>query len=88
MDIDAVKNAIVKNVYHIDAAKKVPLHKHPKHDEVFYCIAGGGFGVLETGETALAAGKAFIVPAGVMHSLRTDGDLFVASFLIPVQTGQ
>lgn len=84
MDIEAIKNAIVKNVYHIDTAKKVPLHKHDKSDELFYCIAGSGFGVLGKSEVELTAGKVFIVPAGTMHALRTDGDLFVASFLIPV----
>ena len=31
----------------------------------------------------LTTGKAFIVPAGIMHALRSDNDLFVASFLIP-----
>lgn len=83
MYIEEIKNAIVKNVYHIDSSKKVPLHKHNKSDEVFYCIAGSGFGVLENTEVELTVGKAFIVPAGIMHSLRTDSELFVASFLIP-----
>ena len=84
MDTNAIKSAIATNVYHIDTAKKVPLHKHDKSDELFYCIAGNGFGVLENGEVELSAGKAFIVPAGTMHALRTDGDLYVTSFLIPV----
>lgn len=83
MDLEAIKDAIIKNVYHIDSSKKVPLHKHNKSDEVFYCIAGSGFGVLENSEVKLTVGKAFIVPAGIMHSLRTDNDLFVASILIP-----
>ena len=52
-------------------------------DEIFYCIEGSGFGVLEDSEVSLSVGEAFIVPAGVLHSLRTDGDLFVSSFLIP-----
>jgi quercetin dioxygenase-like cupin family protein len=83
MDTEAIKSAIVTNVYHIDAAKKVALHKHDKHDEIFYCVAGEGFGVLEDGETELLAGKVFNVPAGTMHALRTESDLYVASFLIP-----
>ena len=61
-----MKESIVTNVYHIDAEKKVPLHKHPRHDEIFYCIKGHGFGVLEDGEKELAVGKAFIVAAGTM----------------------
>ncbi len=83
MDLEVLKDGIVKNVYHIDSSKKVPLHKHSKSDEIFYCIAGSGFGVLENTEVELTVGKAFIVPAGIMHSLRTDNDLYVASFLIP-----
>lgn len=84
MEVDKVKEAIVTNVYHITSDKKVALHKHPKHDEIFYCIKGEGFGVLEDRDEVLNVGKAFIVPAGTMHALRTDCDLHVASFLIPV----
>ena len=83
MDLEALKEAIVKNVYHIDSSKKVSLHKHNRMDEIFYCVAGSGFGVLENSEVELSVGKVFIVPSGIMHSLRTDNDLFVASFLIP-----
>ncbi len=84
MDLEKVREAIVTKVYHIPSEKKVPLHKHPQHDEIFYCIKGEGFGVLEDGETPLAVGKAFIVPAGVMHALRSDSELYVGSFLVPV----
>lgn len=84
MDLEAIKRDIVVNVYHIDADQNVPLHKHPKHDELFYCIKGTGFGVLENGELDLTVGKVFIVPAGTKHSLRTDEDLFVSSFLVPI----
>ena len=84
MDLEAIKAGVVTKVYHLDADMKVPLHKHATQDEVFYCIKGSGFGVLEDGEQELKVGDAFIVRAGVMHSLRTDADLFVTSFLIPV----
>ena len=84
MDIAEIKEAIVKNVYHIEAAKKVSLHKHDKSDELFYCIAGSGFGVLKDEEIELTVGKVFTVPAGTMHALRTDQDLYVCSFLIPL----
>lgn len=84
MDLDAIKKSIVTNVYHLTPDKKVPLHKHDDKDEIFYCIKGSGFGVLEDGEEELTAGKAFIVPAGTMHSLRTEGDLYVGSFLLPI----
>lgn len=84
MNLEEIKKSIVTNVYHIPEDKKVPLHKHPKHDEIFYCIKGEGFGVLEDREVELTIGKAFIVPAGEMHALRSDSNLYVSSFLIPV----
>jgi quercetin dioxygenase-like cupin family protein len=84
MDIEKFKQAVVTKVYHIAAGRKVPLHQHPKHDEVFYCVKGAGFGVLADGEVELTPGKAFIVPAGTMHAMRTDGEIYVASSLIPL----
>ena len=84
MDLNSIKEAIVTNVYHIPSDKKVPLHKHAEQDEIFYCIKGSGFGVLEDEEIELTVGKAFIVPAGIMHSLRSEEDFYVSSFLIPV----
>lgn len=84
MNLENVKDSIVTNVYHISADKKVTLHNHPKHNEIFYCIKGEGLGILENREVELTVGKAFIVPAGEMHALRTDNNLYVSSFLIPV----
>ena len=84
MDLQSVKDNIVINVYNIDSNKKVPLHKHPKHDEVFYCIKGKGFGVLEGSKMELTVGKAFIVPAGTLHSMESESNIYVSSFLIPV----
>jgi quercetin dioxygenase-like cupin family protein len=84
MDINTLKENIVVNVYHIDSNKKVPLHKHPKHDEIFYCVKGNGFGVLESSKVELSVGNVFIVPAGVLHSMESDSNIYVSSFLIPV----
>ena len=84
MDLNVIKESIVTKVYHINSETKVPLHKHDDKDEIFYCIKGSGFGVLEDGEEELIAGKAFIVSAGTIHSLRSEGDLYVGSFLVPV----
>ena len=84
MDLQSVKDNITVNVYHIDSNKKVPLHKHPKHDEVFYCIKGEGFGVLEFSKQELTVGKAFIVPAGTLHSMESESNIYVSSFLIPI----
>lgn len=84
MDLKSIKEDIVKNMYHLTADKKVPLHQHAEKDEIFYCMKGSGFGVLEDREVELKVGQAFIVRAGVMHSLRTDEELYVSSFLVPV----
>ena len=83
MDKDLINSKIIKNVYHITSDSNVALHKHQKFDEVFYCIKGNGFGVLEHKEQELSVGKVFIVREDTMHSLRTDTEMFVASFLIP-----
>jgi mannose-6-phosphate isomerase-like protein (cupin superfamily) len=84
MDIELIKEALVKNVYHIPSSKKVPLHKHDDQDEIFYCIKGSGFGVLEDSEVELNVGASFTVPAGTMHSVRSDEEVYVAAILIPV----
>ena len=62
MDLNAIKESIVKKVYHVHSDTKVPLHKHAEQNEVFYCIKGSGFGVLEDGEVELSVGKAFYCP--------------------------
>jgi AraC family transcriptional regulator, transcriptional activator of pobA len=84
MDLNSIKESIVKNVYHIPSDKKVPLHKHADQDEIFYCIKGSGFGVLEDSEVELNVGVSFTVPAGTMHSVRSDGEIYVTAFLVPV----
>ncbi len=83
MDIDAIKNNIKANVYHIPKDKKVPLHKHDDVDEIFYCIKGSGFGVTDTKEIALNVGDVFIARAKTLHSVRSDDEMFVAAILIP-----
>jgi quercetin dioxygenase-like cupin family protein len=83
MDLEKVKSKIITNVYHIKSDKKVALHSHKNHNELFYCMKGEGFGVLENEEIELTNGKVFIVPSGTMHALRTNSNLWVSSFLIP-----
>ena len=84
MDLEKTKDAIVKHVYHIPSDKKVPLHKHKDQDEIFYCLKGEGFGVREDGEMELTVGKVFVAPAGTMHSIRSDSEIYVAAILVPV----
>ena len=84
MNLNLIKESIKTNVYHIPSGKKGPLHAHADLDEIFYCIKGSGFGILEDGEIELNVGDTFVVPAGTMHSLRSDKDLYVVAVLIPV----
>ncbi len=84
MDLKSIKESIVNHVYHISKETKVPLHKHRDKDEIFYCIEGSGFGVLEDREVTLNVGDAFVVAAGIMHSLRSEGELYVTATLVPV----
>lgn len=84
MDKEFIKSKIKTNVYHIKTDSNVALHKHQKFDEVFYCIKGEGFGVLENEERVLSVGDAFIVKENILHALRSDSEMWVTSFLIPV----
>ena len=84
MDLKVINDSLESSVYHITSETKVPLHKHKDKDEVFYCIKGSGFGVLADGEVKLTVGEAFIVLAGTMHSLRSEDNLYVTSFIIPI----
>ena len=84
MDKELIKSKIKTNVYQITSDSNVPLHKHQKYDEIFYCIKGEGFGVLENEEKALTVGDDFIVKENTLHALRSDSEMWVASFLIPV----
>ena len=83
MDKDFINSKIKTNVYHIKSDSNVALHKHQKFDEVFYCIKGAGFGVLENEEKELCAGNVFVVKENTMHALRSESEMWVASFLIP-----
>lgn len=85
MDLDLIKKGIQVKVYHIKPGMVVPLHSHEASDEVFYCIKGSGFGVSADGEVELNVGDTFVAGAGSLHSLRTEGDMYVTAFLIPAE---
>jgi len=84
MNLNLIKESIQTNVYHIPSGKKGPLHDHADLDEIFYCIKGSGFGILEDGEVELNVGDTFVVPAGTMHGLRSDGGMYAVAILVPV----
>lgn len=84
MDINSIKEAIKTNVYHIHPDLKVPYHEHGTQDEIFYCIKGSGLGIVDGKEVELNVGDVLVAPPGAMHTLKTDGDLYVTATLIPV----
>ncbi|WP_297523022.1 (2Fe-2S)-binding protein [uncultured Clostridium sp.] len=83
MDTNKVREEIETKVYHITADMKVPLHDHLAQDEIFYCIKGSGFGVLGDEEVKLEVGDVIVAHAGIKHSIKTDGDLYVTAVLVP-----
>lgn len=84
MDLNLIKESIITNVYHITSEMKVPMHLHRDQDEIFYCINGSGYGISEDGEVKLEVGDSFTAHAGKLHSLRTEGELYVVATLIPI----
>ena len=65
MNLEEYKSKIVTNVYRISTESNVKFHKHPKHDEIFYCVKGSGFGVLENEVTELSVGERIHRPGKV-----------------------
>ena len=84
MDTEFLKSQIKTNIYQITSDSNVGLHKHQKNDEIFYCIKGNGFGVLENEEKEMNVGDVFVVKMNKMHALRSDSEMWVASFLFPL----
>ncbi|HEY1478538.1 MAG TPA: cupin domain-containing protein [Gaiellales bacterium] len=50
-------------------------HAHDDQDEVFLVLAGEVTMQLRDGDVELSPGEMFIVPRGVEHCLRTDGEV-------------
>ncbi len=84
MDIELVKAKIGTNVYKIAAGRTVALHPHKDEDEVFYCVKGTGFGLLDGSEVVINVGDTFIARAGTLHGLRAEQDFYVVAIMIPV----
>lgn len=84
IEVEAVKGAIESNVYYIAPNALVPLHKHEDLDEVFYCIKGNGYAVLENEERLLNEGTTFVAHSDEHHSLRSEEGMYVVSSLIPI----
>lgn len=59
VDESVVRLGVVQGEYH--------WHKHDEEDEFFYVVSGRFIIDLEDRTVDLTAGKAFVVPKGVMH---------------------
>lgn len=53
---------------------KVPVHTHAGSIEMLYVLEGGGFMTLDGKRSAVKAGMAIQVPAGVTHSFEIPAD--------------
>lgn len=84
IDLNLIKDSVEENVYRIDSKSAVPLHKHEGHDEIFYCFKGSGFIVLEDREVEFQSGQVFVSSAGLKHSLRSEGEMYVIAVLVPL----
>jgi len=84
LDLDLIKDSLETKVYHISADSVVPIHNHYGHDEVFYCLTGKGTCLLDDHVLEVEGGISFVVKAGEKHTLKTESDLYVTAFLIPV----
>lgn len=84
VDFAAMTEGLETKTYMIPPEFEVPLHEHPTHDEIFYCIKGNGIGIVDDSRLEFNPGDVFIAPAGSMHSIESDETQFVMAFLIPV----
>ena len=84
MEKEFLKSKIKTNLYQIVPDSNVALHKHKGYDEIFYCLKGQGFGILEDKENKMNVGDTFIVKENTMHALSSNSEMWVASILIPV----
>lgn len=84
IDINYLKDSMEAKLYHIKADRVVPLHSHDNYVEVFYVIKGTGHLIINNSELLLDVGESFVVSRSTKHSLKTEGELYVAAFLIPI----
>ena len=57
-------------------------HSHPETDELFWVISGRLTIQLRDGDVALGPGDVYVVPRGVEHCPKTDGEEPVSAVLI------
>lgn len=85
MDVQAMKDAISTEVYHIPTGESIAMHTHISHDEMFYCIKGIGVGHVGNQDISLYTGDTFMAQAGKLHGLTSKNDLYIAVVQIPIK---
>jgi quercetin dioxygenase-like cupin family protein len=57
-------------------------HVHPRQDEIFHVIEGGGTILVDEEEAPVSAGSVVFVPAGSRHGVRADAGIRLALMFI------
>ena len=63
----------VANV-HVVSVTQGSEHYHEGYDEVYYVLSGSGSITIEGQASTLRPGAATVIPRGLRHSLKSDGD--------------
>ena len=62
------------SIIEIVAGRELEAHVHSEEDDAFYILEGEMTFVLEEGEVKAGPGAFVLVPPGVEHGFRNDGD--------------
>ena len=75
------------SIIDIVAGRELEAHVHEEEDDAFYILEGEMTFVLEEGEMKAGPGAFVLVPPGVEHAFRNDGDSPVRMLNIHVPGG-
>ena len=75
------------SIIEIQAGRELEAHVHPEEDDAFYIVSGEMTFVHSGEETVAGPGTFVLVPPGVEHGFRNDGDVPVRMFNIHAPAG-
>lgn len=58
------------------------VHLHPRQDEIFHILDGGGTILVDEEEVPVSAGSVVFIPAGSRHGIRADAGIRLALMFI------
>ncbi len=77
------------SVHHVEAHAGVKGHLHRVHDEIVVILEGSGTMTLGDSTYALAPGRTFLIPRGVVHAVESTGaPLRAMSIFVPPFDGK